>query len=131
MALKIKEEFIQKRSEIFKEFTLYLAHTIIRLYPGRDALNDDIEITHFYDYCYKKTCDEFLKQNIDFTDNKKLAKYFYTYFYNEFFLNGKMDFSIPKKLWSKLFNPSALKKTDIKTRTCFIELYAIFNNSIK
>ena len=82
----MKEEFIKKRSEIFKEFTLYLAHTIIRLYPGRDVLNDDENITHFYDYCYNKSCEEFLKQGIDFSKNKKLAKYFYTYFYNEFFV---------------------------------------------
>jgi len=131
MAIKLREEFIPKRSEIFKEFTLYLAHTIIRLYPGRDALNDDKEITYYYDYCYNQTCDEFLKQGLDFKDNTKLAKYFYTYFYNELFTNGKMDFSVPKKLWTKLFNPLALTKSNIKTQTCFIELYSIFNNSIK
>lgn len=131
MALKVQEEFINKRSEIFKEFTLLLSHTIIRLYPGRDALDNDIDITHHYNYCFKKTCEEFLKQGLDFTENTRLAKYFYTYFYNELYTNGNMEFSTPKKLWSKLFNPIVLKKSDLKTRSCFAEIYTIFNESIK
>lgn len=132
MALKNKEEHISKRSEIFKEFSLFLSKTIIDLYPGNDAIDNDEAFTHYYKYCYNKTCDEFSKQGLSFKDNEELSKYFYQYFYNELYSSGgNLDYKTPKKLWLNFFNYNIYTtRKDMVAFKCFANLYKIFEKSI-
>lgn len=124
---------IRDRVETYKVFTFNLLYTIKYYYLDEKSLSLDKDIYNHFSFCYNKVCDNFLKEEINFKDNKELKDYFKHYYYHRFYRaqsNPEMDISLNyyKKFWEKIFDIENLTKKNIIR--LFVELYEIFNKSI-
>lgn len=124
-----KYTIIKERVEIFEDFTLTLLNYIYKYYIDKESLSDDVDIKNHYSWCYKKTCDEFLVEEIDFRKNDELNEYYYAYYYS---LLYKKEENLPlieyEIFWKNIFDIDNQKnKTFINM---FIEVYKIYDKSI-
>lgn len=126
-----KHVVIKDRVNIYKDFTLNLLFYIDKYYLDRNTLNNDIDIYNHYKFCYNKTCEDFLKEEIDFTKNNELIEYFYVYYYTLIYdANSKHKFDLISqiKFWNNVFNN--IITYNAKTIDIFIETYRVFDKSI-
>ena len=125
---------IKDRVEIYKDFTLNLLYYINDFYLDRETLSADQDIRNYFNWCYRKVCDEFKEENIDFSKNKALYEYFYQFYYLQFFkLNLKEsnhDDSLVfyEKFWRNIFEIDKQKNKNVINT--LIEAYNIFDTSI-
>ena len=128
---QVKYTIIKDRVEIYKDFTCNLYHYIHHYYIDRESLSRDEDIRNHYSWCYKKVCDEFLEEGIDFSNNTELKEYFYLYYYHQFYKNEKSE-SIPidffEKFWKNVFEID--KQKNKKLFNVLVEIYKIFDKSI-
>lgn len=125
---------IKDRVEVYKDFTLNLLYYIQKYYVDRESLSEDEDIYNHYSWCYNKTCDDFKKEELDFSTNEELKKYFYMYYYNQFYLldedqfghDGSLEYF--KEFWDTIFEIKNQKNRNILN--VLIELYAIFDKSV-
>ena len=126
-----KYTIVKDRVDIYKDFTINLLRYIDKYYLDGNTLKDDTDIHNHYQFCYRKTCDDFLKEDIDFTENELLQEYFYTsYYYPLVYALGEstLDVNDHIKFWSEVFD---IDKQDNKSiLNIFIEIYRIFDKSI-
>lgn len=124
-----KFPIIRDRVEFYKDFTINLLHHIYNYYLDKEVLSLDEDIKNHFMFCYKKTCDEFLEEGIDFSDNKKLIEYFYTYYYHHFY---KTEKNVPiehfLKFWRGVFDVD--KQMNKSVLKMMVEIYAIYDESI-
>ena len=127
-----KKYFIIKdRVEIYKDFTINLLYYIIEYYLDKETLSEDEDIYNHYNWCFNKVCDEFIKEEIDFTDNLKLREYYYKYYYHQLYKSkAKQDISFNsfEKFWNNIFDIDKQKNKNIIN--IFVEIYTIFDESI-
>ena len=125
---------VKDRVEIYKDFTLNLLFNILKYYIDRESLNEDEDIRNHFVWCYNKTCDDFKKEEIDFSENSDLLEYFYTFYYNQFYKYDEdvAGYDLSEKyfidFWKSIFEFS-----DPSNRTLLsvlIEMYMIFDKSI-
>jgi len=122
---------IKDRVEIYKDFALNLLYYIHDYYIDRESLYEEIDIHNHFNWCYKKVCDEFLKEDLDFTKNDELINYFYTYYYHQFYnpiseLNQSLqDF---ENFWKDVFEINKQKNKNLIN--ILIEIYNIYDKSI-
>jgi len=125
---------IKDRVEIYKDFALNLLYYIQYYYIDRETLSSDEDIYNHYSFCFKKVCDEFLKEDLDFTKNSELKDYFYTYYYHQFYKidknNYNQDTSLEyyEKFWRGVFDIEKQKNKNIIN--ILIEVYTIYDRSI-
>ena len=129
MSTTQKYLIIKDRVEYYKDFTFNLLSYIFEYYLDKETLSLDVDIHNHYKFCYNKVCAEFLKEDVDFTDNEELVTYFYTYYYHQFY---KIDKDMPQshfiKFWKEIFNVD--KQRNKNMLKIMIELYTIFDKSI-
>jgi hypothetical protein len=128
-----KHIIIKDRVEIYKDFALNLLYYIYNYYIDRESLSEDTDIHNHYNWCFNKVCQEFLKENLDFTRNKELKEYFYMYYYNQFYKikdNAKQDTSLAyyEKFWKNIFEIDKQKSKNLIN--ILIEIYTIYDKSI-
>ena len=125
---------VKDRVEIYKDFTLNLLFYILKYYIDRESLSEDEDIRNHFVWCYNKACDDFKKEEIDFSNNKDLLEYFYTFYYNQFYRYDEdiHEYEMNEKyyvdFWKNIFEFS-----DPNNRTLLsvlIEMYMIFDKSI-
>ena len=80
-----KYNIVKDRVEIYEDFAMNLLYYIFFYYLDPETLSDDKDIYNHYSWCFKKVCDEFLLEDIDFIENVELKKYFYSYYYQQFY----------------------------------------------
>jgi hypothetical protein len=124
---------VKDRVEIYKDFALNLLYYIYNYYIDKESLSDDQDIYNHYIWCFNKVCDEFLKENLDFSKNDELKMYFYSYYYHQFYkINGNVvhDTSLAyyEKFWKNIFEIDKQKNKNIIN--ILIEIYTIYDNSI-
>jgi hypothetical protein len=124
---------VKDRVEIYKDFALNLLYYIHYYYIDKESLSQDEDIYNHYSWCFKKVCDEFLKEGIDFTKNKILKEYFYKYYYHQFYnikANANQDTSLEyyEKFWKNIFEIDKQKNKNIIN--VLIEIYNVFDTSI-
>lgn len=125
---------VRDRVEIYKDFALNLLYYIHHYYIDRESLSADEDIFNHYSWCYKKVCDEFLKEGLDFTKNKELKEYFYAYYYHQFYKldknNQNQDTSLQyyEKFWKSIFEIDKQKNKNIIN--LLVEIYTIYDKSI-
>lgn len=125
-----KYMIIKDRIEIYYDFTYNLLSYIFEYYLDKETLFLDEDIKNHFMFCYRKVCDEFLKEEIDFTKNNKLMEYFYTYYYHHFYKNeNDVDMKYFINFWNSIFKIDNPKNKN--TLNVLIELYSIFDKSIK
>jgi hypothetical protein len=125
---------VKDRVEIFKDFALNLLNYIQYYYLDPESLSKDEDIYNHYSWCYKKVCDEFLLEELNFTKNKKLKQYFYDYYYHQFYkidkdnMNQNTTLEYYDKFWRNIFEIDKQKNKNLLN--ILIEIYTIFDKSI-
>lgn len=134
MSASQKYIIVKDRVEIYKDFTLNLLYYIMDYYLDRETLSADQDIKNYFNWCYKKVCDEFKEEGLDFSKNDTLREYFYQFYYHQFFkLNIKEsnhDDSLEfyEKFWKNIFEIDRQKNRNVINT--LIEAYNIFDVSI-
>ena len=72
MSATQKYLIIKDRVEYYKDFTFNLVSYIFEYYLDKETLSLDEDIYNHFKFCYNKVCAEFLKEEIDFRENKEL-----------------------------------------------------------
>lgn len=123
---------IKDRVEIYKDFTLNLLYYINKYYIDKKTLSDDVDIRNHFNWCFNKVCNEFLKEEIDFTQNDELREYFFTYYYHQFYKANDyvQDTSLKdfEKFWRTIFDIEKQKNKNFVN--ILIEIYKIYDKSI-
>jgi hypothetical protein len=130
MEESIKYHLVRERLTLYEDFTKKLLYNIYKFYVDKESLNTDENINNHYLWCYNKTCDDFLMEEIDFKSNDNLKSYFFGYYYNQIYNVKKMgSLASYQKFWKEIFLLSnSMNKNSLKI---LIELYLIFDITIK
>ena len=129
-----KYNIVKERVEVYKDFALNLLYYIQFYYLDKQTLSEDQDIYNHYSWCYNKVCKEFLEEDIDFTENKELKEYYYSYYYHQFYKitkeNHNQDTSITyyEKFWKNIFDLDKQKNKNIIN--ILIEIYTIYDKSV-
>jgi hypothetical protein len=127
-------QIIKDRVEIYKDFTLNLLYYIHKYYLDKESLSKDEDIYNHYSWCFRKVCNEFLLEEIDFTKNEDLKQYFYKYYYNQFYkidkenINQNTSLEYYERFWEGIFKISNDKNKNILN--ILVEIYNIYDKSI-
>jgi hypothetical protein len=125
---------VKDRVEIFKDFTLNLLNHIHYYYLDKESLSSDQDIRNHYSWCFNKVCEEFKKEEIDFSKNKELKEYFYDYYYHQFYkidknnMNQNTSLEYYERFWRNIFEIDKQKNKNLLN--ILIEIYTIYDNSI-
>jgi len=124
---------VKDRVEIYKDFAVNLLYYIHHYYIDKESLSADEDIRNHYNWCYKKVCDEFLKEGLDFTHNEELREYFYAYYYHQFYnierkVNQDTSLEYYEKFWRNIFEIDRQKNKNIIN--ILIEIYNIYDKSV-
>jgi len=129
MATNKKYSIVRDRVEIYRDFAFNLLYYIFHYYLDKQTLSADEDIYNHYSWCYRKVCDEFKEEEIDFSKNEELKEYFFTYYYHQFY---KSNEDIPLKnfenFWKSIFEIDKHKNRN--TVNILIEIYTIYDKSI-
>jgi len=126
-----KYSIVKDRVEIYRDFSMNLLYYIQHYYLDRETLNEDEDIWNHFSWCFKKVCDEFLKEGLDFTDNQELKEYYYAYYYHQFYkANTTQNTTLPyfEKFWKDIFEIDKQKNKNYIN--ILIEIYNIYDKSI-
>lgn len=122
---------VKDRVEIYKDFALNLLYYIHNYYLDRESLGTDKDIYNHYSWCFKKVCEEFKLENLDFEKNEELKDYFYKYYYHQFYTaNNNQDTSLNHfvKFWNNIFEIDKQRNKNIIN--ILIEIYNIYDKSV-
>jgi len=129
MTTNKKYSIVRDRVEIYRDFAFNLLYYIFHYYLDKQTLSADEDIYNHYSWCYRKVCDEFKEEEIDFSKNEELKEYFFTYYYHQFY---KSNEDIPLKnfenFWKSIFEIDKHKNRN--TVNILIEIYTIYDKSI-
>ena len=127
-------QIIKDRVEIYKDFTLNLLYYIQKYYLDKECLSKDEDIYNHFSWCFRKVCDEFLLEEIDFTKNENLKQYFYHYYYHQFYkidkenINQNTSLEYYERFWEGIFKISNDKNKNVLN--ILVEIYNIYDSSI-
>jgi len=123
-----KQIIIFDRLELYRDFVINLTHYITHYYID-DGSFDKEDVEKFFDWCYKRVCDEFHEEDINFYGNEKLKNYLKKYFYKTYFFGEvKQKDDDYFSFWNGLFIPSAIKENN--KINLLIEIYSLFDETI-
>lgn len=121
---------VKDRLNIYEDFTINLLYYINRYYLDSKTLNNDEDINNHFNFCYNKTCDDFLDEEIDFSNNDELREYFATYYYNQVYkYDDEINMKSLESFWRSIFDVDNITEKNIMN--VFVELYLIFDVSIE
>ncbi|MFW6272275.1 MAG: hypothetical protein ACOC2U_00660 [bacterium] len=121
---------VKDRLNIYEDFTINLLYYINRYYLDSKTLNNDEDINNHFNFCYNKTCDDFLDEEIDFSNNDELREYFATYYYNQVYkYDDEINIKSLESFWRSIFDVDNITEKNIMN--VFVELYLIFDVSIE
>lgn len=106
-----KSKILTRRIEIYKDFILTLVEMVFKYYIDKESINTkEIMKNHFY-FCYNKTCDIFLEENLDLRNNKELIDYFFNYFHiNLYDTITTQDKNFFIRFWDSIFDIDKVSK---------------------
>ena len=129
MTTNKKYNIVRDRVEIYRDFAFNLLYYIYYYYLDKQTLSADEDIYNHYSWCYRKVCNEFKKEEIDFSKNEKLKEYFFTYYYNQFYKsNDDLSLKYFENFWKTIFEIDKHKNRN--TINILIEIYTIYDESI-
>lgn len=126
-----KYSIVKDRVEIYRDFSINLLYYIHKYYLDKETLSNDEDIWNHFKWCFKKVCDEFLEEGLDFTNNKELKDYYFAYYYHQLYrANATQDTTLPhfEKFWKNVFEVDKQKNKNIIN--ILIEIYNIYDKSI-
>ena len=122
-----KYSIVKDRVEIYRDFALNLLYYIHEYYIDKETLSEDEDIYNHFRWCFKKVCDEFIEEGLDFSQNEELKEYYYAYYYHQFYraTNSLEHF---EKFWKSIFEIDKQKNKNLIN--VLIEIYNIYDKSI-
>jgi hypothetical protein len=128
---------IHEKRQLFSDFTFSLYHLISSTYLGDDldntsetklVLSQEDKLKHF-DWCWKKTLDNFLKENIKFNVKGEHREYYEKFFMDLFYNTENKSISENiVKFFEELFDEEKMfTKSDLDMLT---EIYKLLNKNI-
>lgn len=134
MVASQKYIIVKDRVEIYKDFTLNLLYYIIDFYLDKETLSADQDIRNHFTWCYRKVCDEFKQEGLDFSTNDTLKEYFYQFYYHQFYKlnteesNHDASQAFYEKFWKNIFEIDKQKNKNVINT--LIEVYNVFDKSV-
>jgi len=128
---KTKQLIVIDRIETYKDFVVNLFNYLFKYYIDDGSFSKE-DNEKFFQWCYNNVCNEFKKEDIDFTTNKKLFDYLkehvdITFFYPE---NGKRkNQDSVMEFWNTVFDIDSLEKESYFR--VFLEIYTIFDKTFE
>lgn len=124
---------VKDRVEIYKDFTMNLMYYITNYYIDYESIHEDQDIHNHFMWCFRKVCDEFQKEGIDFSKNQELKEYFHAYYYHQFYKaknNSNQDTSVEyfERFWKSIFEIDRQKNKNLIN--ILVEIYNIYDKSI-
>ena len=119
----------RERIETNKDFTINLLNTIYDTYLGSDYIKTKIDIEGHFNWCFGKVLENFFKEEIDYYENSELYNYFFSYFYDQFYIVKRVrPLSSYERFWNNVFN---YKKNEDNSKIYEVlsELNTIFDKS--
>ena len=119
----------RERTETNKDFTINLLNTIYDTYLGSDYIKTKIDIEGHFNWCFGKVLENFFKEEIDYYENSELYNYFFSYFYDQFYIVKRVrPLSSYERFWNNVFN---YKKNEDNSKIYEVlsELNTIFDKS--
>lgn len=126
------EGVVHQRLVLYGDFVLSLLKYCFDTYMGDDITSEVQQLNHF-DWCFRKTVENFKSENINLGDLKELKEY-----YKDFLV--EVYYSMPDKesskekidnivlFWKQLFDYNTSKtKADVD---CLLSVYRLFEKSI-
>jgi hypothetical protein len=128
---------IHEKRQLFSDFTFSLYHLISSTYLGDDldntsetklVLSQEDKLKHF-DWCWKKTLDNFLKENIKFNVKGEHREYYEKFFMDLFYNaeNKSISENIVKFFEELFYEEKMFTKSDLDMLT---EIYKLLNKNI-
>jgi hypothetical protein len=125
----LKYMIVRDRVEIYKDFAINLLNYIYSYYIDKETLSNDTDIKNHFNWCFNKTCDEFIEENINFKDNNELRKYYYAYYYHQFYKIPEINKLVfYENFWRNIFEIDLQKNKN--TLNLLLEIYIIYDKSI-
>ena len=122
---------IKDRVGIYKDFALNLLYYIHYYYLDNVTLGKDCDIYNHFSWCYNKVCDEFKKEELDFSKNNELKDYYYIYYYQQFYCaTDSQDTTLKyfESFWKNIFEIEKHKNKNIIN--VLIDLYGVYDKTI-
>jgi hypothetical protein len=120
----------REKLELFHDFIFSLHDLIDMTFLGIDVLEKEIDQKGHFNWCWKKTIENFDKEKIHFKENGDHFIYFWNFFYEAFYfskLENQKD-KIPSYI-EKVFEFQT-KKTKSELEV-LLEIYKILNQNLK
>jgi hypothetical protein len=120
----------REKIDLFRDFILSLYDLIEETYLGPDILFEDIEQMNHFNWCWRKTIENFQKENIPFKETGAHRNYFWAFFHEAFYQNeveGKTNRI--RDYYNKLFSFNYKKsRSELDLLT---EVYKTMESNIK
>lgn len=128
MAVEIKYNLVRDRILVYHDFTSNLIEYLYIYYLDQQTLSAEQDIRNHFLFCYNKTCEDFLKEEIDFRKNEELIEYFYEYFYHQFYTSEKeTDIKYFRRFWNGVFDVDRQRNKNVLK--VLVEIYSVFDQS--
>lgn len=120
----------QQKIELFYDFLFSLYNLIDETYLGEESIQSESDQRGHFDWCWKKTIDNFSKENIHFKDKGYHYDYLWTFFNEAFYYNHLAGKPIKiKNYLDTLFNFKQRKsRSELDVLS---EIYKMLNLSLK
>jgi len=118
-----------EKVELYYDFIYSLWDLVTTTHLGDDHMSEQDDINHF-NWCWKKTIENFKREKIVFDDNKEIYTYFFSITQESFYSEEKIEDNIRKVIdfWTACFNYRGIKT--MSEMEALIDLYKLFNKSL-
>lgn len=121
-------EITLEKCEVYRDFIISLNYCIYETYLGDDIINNEDSLLLHYNWCWRKTIDNFGEENLFFLEKGEHYYYFLNYFSDTFYnIEDKSSFDLKyiDDYWSNLFRIDGNKTKS--QFNCFIEVYKLLD----
>lgn len=113
------------RLQTYKDFIINLCHYIGDTYLGQDIIITNKNKRDHFRWSFKKVCDEFKEEGLDFSGSEELFEYFFEYFNATLYENEMYEIEFLMDYWEDTLDYSFDKtRSDLEG---MIEIYVIFD----
>lgn len=121
---------VYEKTQLYRDFLISLLDLIDSTYLGKDILQEEQDIKKHFLWCFNEILSNFEKEKIIFKKNALYIDYFWTFFYQTFYLNDNEDkIKRIREYLSNIFIFNYTKtNTDLEMLT---EFYKIFDQNLK
>lgn len=113
------------RLQTYRDFIINLCHYIGDTYLGQDIIRTNKNKRDHFRWSFKKVCDEFKEEGLDFSNSEELFEYFFEYFNATLYENEMYEIDFLIDYWEETLEYSFDKtRSDLEG---MIEIYVIFD----